>query len=120
MSEPLYVPPEWVLLVADPATAAPLERALVAESITVRQASDYDRFERLLRLGRPAAAVVDLDHPFGLAAIRDLAARGVLAVALSADPERLRAVQSLVPTGMEKPVGVRAFTRTVDGLLGRR
>jgi DNA-binding response OmpR family regulator len=116
----LFVPPEWVLLVADPTTAAPLDRALTAESITVRQAADREQFERLLRLGRPAAAVVDLDHPFGAVAVAELAALGILTAVLSAEGTRLREALRLVPTALQKPVGLRAFTRTVDGLLGRR
>ncbi|MCS6801354.1 MAG: hypothetical protein RMM58_02675 [Chloroflexota bacterium] len=120
MSELLFVPPEWVLLVGDPASIAPLERALTAESVTVRVASERARFDRLLQLGRPAAAAVDLDHPLGAEAASDLAAQGVLLVVLSSELNHLRRFKQVAPIAMHKPVTPRAFLRAVDSLLGRR
>lgn len=116
--EPL--PPEWVLIVADSATAGHLERALTAENLSVRVADTPDRLAQLLQLGHPAAAAVDLDLAFSAEAITALKARKVLMVLLSGDRQRLRQFGAVVPAGMEKPLSRRAFVRAIDGLLGRR
>lgn len=116
----MALPPEWVLVVADSADASRLAHALTAENLSVRVVDTPHRLAEVLRRGYPAAAAVDVDLPFGEEAVRVLSAREVLMVLLSADRARLRQFSAVVPTGMEKPVGLRAFVRAIDGLLGRR
>ncbi|MCC6315951.1 MAG: hypothetical protein IT337_18280 [Thermomicrobiales bacterium] len=108
------------MLVADAAEGGRLAAALTAESMSVQLASDQQSVDELLRLSRPAAAVVDIDLPLGVAIVPALAATRIHCALIGSNLAALRQFQSLVPTLLEKPVGLRAFTRTVDGLLGRR
>ncbi|MCC6315975.1 MAG: hypothetical protein IT337_18400 [Thermomicrobiales bacterium] len=107
-------------MVTDDAEGGRLAAALTAESMSVRLASDPQSVDDLLHGRPPAAAVVDIDLPLSAAIVSTLATRHIHCALIGSNLTALRRFQSLVPTLIEKPVGLRAFTRTVDGLLGRR
>lgn len=115
-----YVPPEWLLVIAEPPVADQVVGVMISEQLSVRRASGHERVETLLAHGLPFVAVIDLDLPGAAEFVTRLRLRQVPIVLLGSSPMQVHMFSTIVPSHLIKPFSDRAISRLVDSIIGRR